>query len=224
MKLNKSIMMLVLAVAAVSGIQAATSLVGSQAPDFVLEGVQEDKKVKVRVSDLVKDHKYVILMFYPADFSYVCPTELHAFQEVLPVLQDKNTALVALSKDDIETHQRWLATPKDKAGVQGVTYPLLADTGLTVASMYQAIDKPDAQESLRALYVIDSTMKIRAQFVYEGAIGRGTAEVVRLLDAIIFHDTNGDMCPANWQKGKNGVQQNADSVAQYLKDEEAAHV
>lgn len=205
-------------------LSARLSLVGSQAPDFVLEGRQEGNPVSVKLSDLVKENKYTIVMFYPADFSFVCPTELHAFQEALPILQDKKTAIVAISKDDAQTHARWLATPKDEAGVQGVTYPLLADVGLKVANSFDAIEKEDAQESLRALYVIDAGMKIRGQFVYEGAIGRSTAEVIRLLDALIFHDTNGDMCPANWQKGKKGVQQNTESVSAYLKAEELENV
>lgn len=205
-------------------LSARTSLVGSQAPDFVLDGRQEGNPVSLKLSDLAKENNYTIVMFYPADFSYVCPTELHAFQEALPILQDKKTAIVAISKDDAETHARWLATPKDEAGVQGVTYPLLSDVGLKVANLYDAIEKDDAQESLRALYVIDANMKIRGQFVYEGAIGRSTTEVVRLLDALIFHDTNGAMCPANWKKGKKGVQENAESVSAYLKAEEQGNV
>lgn len=195
------------------------SLIGLPAADFTLQGIQGQNEINFNLKEAVANARYTILLFYPADFSIVCPTELHAFQDKLSEFKKRNVQIIAISKDEVATHKRWLATPKDHAGVQGVDYPLLADVGLQVAQKYDAVEnKRNPEVALRALYVIDQKGIVRGSFIYEAAIGRNTEEVLRLIDALVFHDDHGDMCPANWKKGQEGVK-DKESVQKHLQEQ-----
>jgi peroxiredoxin 2/4 len=174
-------------------------LVGKQAPEFKTKAVINN----TIVNDFSLFHlrgKNVVLFFYPLDFTFVCPTELHAFQDRLSEFEKRNTQVVGCSVDSCYTHLAWLNTPKSKGGIEGVTYPLLADLNKTIARDYDVLI---AQEgiALRGLFLIDTNGTVRHQVVNDLPLGRSVDEALRMLDALLFFESHGEVCPANWQQG-----------------------
>src|SRR3954469_3547477 len=175
-------------------------LVNKQAPEFSAKAaVGTEEKANYTLSQF-KDKKYVVLFFYPLDFTFVCPTELHAFQEALGEFESRNAQVIGCSVDSSNTHLAWLRTPKNDGGIQGVTYPILADITKSIARAYDVLDE-DAGITYRATFIIDKSGKVMAQNVSHRPIGRNVAEVVRLLDAVQYQEEHGEVCPANWTKG-----------------------
>jgi peroxiredoxin (alkyl hydroperoxide reductase subunit C) len=203
-------------------------LVGKQAPDFSAAAVINGEEIVENFTLSQYKGKYVILFFYPKDFTFVCPTELHAFQEKLEEFKSKNVEVVAVSTDTEQSHWGWLQLSKDKGGIQGITYPIVADTNKTISHNYDVLtgdfyyDENDQlaatgeMVAYRGLFLIDKEGVVRHQLVNDLPLGRNVDEANRVIDALQFFEENGEVCPANWEKGKEGMQATHDGVADYL--------
>lgn len=178
----------------------------------------------------VQEGKKVVLFWYPKDFTFVCPTELHAFQAALPEFEKRNTVVIGASCDTNEVHFAWLNTAKDNGGIEGVTYPLLADTTRNLSSVLGILDVTSevyneeldsvqiegSNVTYRATYLIDETGKIFHEAVNDMPLGRNVNEFIRLIDAYAHVQTHGEVCPANWEEGKEAMNANRLSTAEYL--------
>jgi peroxiredoxin (alkyl hydroperoxide reductase subunit C) len=204
-------------------------LIGKKAPSFKAQAVLFGGEI---VNDFSLDQyigkKEVILFFYPKDFTFVCPTELHAFQDKLAEFEKRNVAVVACSTDTEQSHWGWLQTPKDKGGIQGVTYPIVADTTKTISMNFDVLSgdyELDADNNLiatgpmiafRGLFLIDKNGIIRHLLINDLPLGRSVDEAIRMVDALQFNEENGEVCPANWTKGKEAMKATHNGVADYL--------
>ncbi len=178
-------------------------LVGREAPHFVAKAVQKDTVIeKFSLQDL--QGKYVVLFFYPLDFTFVCPTELHAFEEKLSEFQKRHTQVLGCSIDSHFSHLAWLAIPKKKGGIEGVSYPIIADLNKSIARAYDVL-KEDEGIAYRGLFLIDKEGIVRHQLVNDLPLGRSVDEALRTLDSLILFEENGEVCPANWVKGDKGM-------------------
>lgn len=203
-------------------------LVGKQAPDFSASAV-------INGNDIVNDFtlsqfkgKHVVLFFYPKDFTFVCPSELHAFQDNLEEFKSRGVEVVAVSTDTEQSHWGWLQMDKNKGGIKGITYPIVADTNKTISHNYDVLagefyhDDNDmlAVEgemiAYRGLFLIDKEGVVRHQLVNDLPLGRNVEEAIRIVDALQFNEEHGEVCPANWSKGKSGMTATHDGVADYL--------
>ena len=209
-----------------------SNFVGKKFPSISVEAMNEmGDTFQVNVlEEAVKNKKKVILFWYPKDFTYVCPTELHAFQEALPEFEKRNTLVIGASCDTPEVHFAWLSTPKDNGGIEGVTYPILADTNRNLANILGVLNTTNERydEELDAVQVDGSSIPYRATFLidedgmvyHQGMnffpVGRNVNEFLRLIDAYAHNQKFGEVCPANWEEGKDAMIENRDSVANYL--------
>ena len=204
-------------------------LVGKKAPNFKAQAVINGTEFVTEYSlDQFLGKKSVILFFYPKDFTFVGPTELFAFQEALSEFESRGCAVVACSTDTEQSHWGWLQMPKNMGGIKGVTYPLVADTSKTIAANYGVLAgdyELDENENLcatgpmisyRGLFLIDKNGIVQHQVVNNFPLGRNVKEALRMVDALQHFETNGEVCPANWNKGKDAMKENHDSVADYL--------
>ncbi len=203
-------------------------LVGKMAPKFSASAVVDGGKIVNNFTLEQFKGKYVILFFYPKDFTFVCPTELFAFQEKLQEFKSRNVELVAVSTDTEQSHWGWLQMEKNHGGIKGVTYPLVADTNKTISMNYDVLagdfDWNDEGEMIangeliayRGLFLIDREGKVRHQLVNDLPLGRSIDEALRMIDALQFNEENGEVCPANWHKGEDGMKASFDGVAEYL--------
>lgn len=205
------------------------SLVGQAAPSFKTKAV-------VNGGEIVKDFsledyigkKHIVLFFYPKDFTFVCPTELHAFQEALPEFEKRNTVVVACSTDTEQSHWGWLQMEKKNGGIKGITYPILADTNKTISAKFEVLngeysinenEQLEASSELiayRALFLIDKQGIVRHLLINDLPLGRNVEETLRMVDALQFFEENGEVCPANWVKGKEALKDTHKGVADYL--------
>ncbi len=191
------------------------SLIGKKAPLFSVSAVEKE----VIKNDFSLDSyfgKYIIFFFYPLDFTFVCPTELHAFQEVLEEFKTRNAVVVGCSVDSCYTHLAWLKTPKNQGGIQGIEYPLVADLTKDISRSYGVL-KEEEGVAYRGLFLIDRQGIIRHQLINDLPLGRSTQEALRLLDALIFFEKEGEVCPANWSKGKKGMIPNENGLKNFFK-------
>jgi len=189
-------------------------LVGKEAPDFTEDVAIGQTSEKLSLSQF-KGKKYVVLYFYPLDFTFVCPTEIHAFQESLKDFESRNTVVLGCSVDSKHSHMAWLRTPKNDGGIQGVTYPIIADIHKRVARAYDVLDE-GAGITYRASFVIDMKGVVQAQVVHNRDIGRNVEEVIRLVDALQYSEEHGEVCPANWTKGKKAMKATRDGVTGFM--------
>lgn len=207
------------------------SLVGKQFPNIAINAITElGDTFKLNVLEVaVKNKKKVLLFWYPKDFTFVCPTELHAFQATLKDFEKRNTLVIGASCDTAEVHFAWLNTPKDQGGIEGVTYPLLADTHRLLADELDILDtqfnEGETEEddemlgdnvTYRATYLIDETGKIFHESVNDMPLGRNVHEYIRLIDAYTHVQQHGEVCPANWEEGKQAMHADRKGVAEYL--------
>lgn len=203
-------------------------LVGKTAPNFNARAVVNGRiEENVTLSQFL-GKKYVVLFFYPKDFTFVCPTELHAFQAKLAEFHQRNVEVIGCSTDTAETHWGWLQIPKSHGGIQGVQYPLLADASKTIASSYGVLNGEyslDEEGSLtassemiafRGLFLIDLQGTVRHQLVNDLPLGRSVDETLRIVDALQYFEQHGEVCPANWTTGKEAMKPTFDGVAGYL--------
>jgi len=198
------------------------SIVGKLFPGSQTKVVNHSSE-SINVFEETNGGKKVLLFWYPKDFTFVCPTELHAFQAALPEFEARNTKVIGASCDSVEVHQAWLRTPKDKGGIEGVTYPILADTTRYLAEELDILDYNEWENvgdnvTYRATYLIDENSIVFHESVNHMPLGRDVNEYLRLIDAYTHVQEAGEVCPANWKKGDKGVKADVDSIGDYLKN------
>lgn len=191
-------------------------LVGSPAPDFSADAVVSGSEFSPGFTlSQFKGKKYVVLFFYPLDFTFVCPTELHAFQEKLAEFDKRNTQLIGVSIDSKFSHHAWLNTPKAKGGIEGVKYPLVSDINKTIATDYDVLVK-NAGVAYRGLFLIDKNGIVRHQVVNDLPLGRNVNETLRMIDALQFTEEHGEVCPANWSRGDKAMKPSKDGLEEFF--------
>lgn len=190
-------------------------LVGQQAPEFETKAVINGSEVVDLYSLSSLRGKYVLLFFYPLDFTFVCPTELHAFQERLADFEKRNVQVVGCSVDSWFSHLAWLNTPKEKGGIQGVTYPILSDFKKTIAQDYDVLFEA-LGAAYRGLFLIDKDGIVRHQVVNDLPLGRSVDETLRMVDALQFTEEHGEVCPADWKDGEKAMKPNHEGVSDYF--------
>lgn len=191
-------------------------LVGKKAPEFKLKAVTNGKIEELSL--LSMRGKYVVLFFYPLDFTFVCPTELHAFQDKLSEFKKRNTVVIGCSVDSIFSHLAWSSTPRKQGGVEGLEYPLLSDFNKALAQAYDVL-KEDEGIAYRGLFLIDRDGIVRHQVINDLPLGRSVDEVLRMIDALSFFENHGEVCPANWHSGKPSMKATQQGLAEYFSKE-----
>jgi peroxiredoxin (alkyl hydroperoxide reductase subunit C) len=176
------------------------SLVGKKAPDFTADAVINKEFKKVSLSDY-QGEKWVILFFYPLDFTFVCPTEITSFSDAYEDVKNRNTEILGVSTDSIYTHLAWINTPRDEGGLGELNYPLISDFAKKISESYDVL-LPEGM-TLRATFIIDPEGIVQFELVHSNDIGRNVAEILRNLDALQFIRKHGVVCPANWTPGKD---------------------
>ncbi|MBE2899032.1 peroxiredoxin C [Pasteurellaceae bacterium TAE3-ERU1] len=192
-------------------------LVTRQAPDFTASAVLGNGEIVDNFN--FKKHiagRAAVVFFYPMDFTFVCPSELIAFDHRYKEFQDRGVEVIGVSIDSQFTHNAWRKTPTDKGGIGEVQYPLVADVRHDIAKAF-GIEHPEAGVALRASFLIDKNGVVRHEVVNDLPLGRNIDEMLRMVDALQFHEEHGEVCPAQWAKGKEGMKDNPDGVAAYLK-------
>jgi len=189
-------------------------LVCKEAPDFQATAVLEDGQFDESFSLSALRGRYVVLFFYPLDFTFVCPTEILAFDEQLQEFTDRDCAVVGVSVDSPFTHRAWRRTPIQDGGIGEIGYPLVSDLSRAIARSYGVLH--DESVALRGLFLIDRAGVIRHALVNDEPIGRSVDEALRTLDALRFHDAHGDVCPANWKQGEDAMTPSSSGVVDYL--------
>lgn len=193
------------------------SLVGKKAPEFKAKAALNSEIVEgFSLSNFLG--KYIVFFFYPLDFTFVCPTELHAFQEKLNEFKKRGSELIACSIDSWFSHAAWLGVPKEKGGIQGVSYPIVSDITKAIARDYGVLNE-EAGIAYRGLFLIDREGIVRHQLVNDFPLGRSVDEVIRLLDALIFHEQHGEVCPANWKPGSKGMVPDTKGLRSYFEQD-----
>ncbi|MDX5338333.1 MAG: redoxin domain-containing protein [Cyclobacteriaceae bacterium] len=206
------------------------ALVGKKAPAFSVGAVINGEEIVENFSlDQFLGKKHVILFFYPKDFTFVCPTELHAFQSKLAEFEKRDTVVIGCSTDTEETHLAWLMTAKEEGGIEGVTYTILADVAKTISLNYGVLGgeysfNPEtrmwsfsgAPIAYRGTFLIDKEGVVRHESVNDFPLGRNIDEYLRLIDAQLHVEKFGEVCPANWEEGKAAMQATNEGVANYL--------
>lgn len=206
-------------------------LVGKKAPLF-------NSKVVINGGEIVENfslkqfegEKYVVFFFYPADFTFVCPTELIAFEEKAEEFAVRNTVVVGASTDSAFSHWKWLQTPQNEGGIKGVKYPLVADQTLQISKSYDVLAGSEEYDNegnesfvgepqaYRGLFLIDKKGIVRHQVVNDMPLGRNVDEVLRMIDALQFTEEHGEVCPANWKKGDKALKATQEGIVSYLSE------
>jgi peroxiredoxin (alkyl hydroperoxide reductase subunit C) len=188
-------------------------LVTKEAPDFSAQAVMADNSIgEIKLS--AYRGRYVILFFYPLDFTFVCPSEIIAFDKATKRFKDKNAVVIGVSVDSQFTHLAWRQTPRAKGGIGEISYPLVADLDKKIARAYDVLLN-DAV-ALRGLFLIDTHGVVRHQIVNDLPLGRSVDEALRVLDALQYTEEHGEVCPANWKEGDEAMKPTAEGVAAYL--------
>ncbi len=206
--------------------------VGKKFPNLDVDAMNDmGDTFKINVLEEAKNkNKKVLLFWYPKDFTFVCPTELHAFQEAMAEFEKRNTIVIGASCDTPEVHFAWLNTSKDNGGIEGVTYPILADSNRNLSSILGILDITNEtyneetgvvtvegdNVTYRATYLIDEEGTVFHEGINHMPVGRNVAEFLRLIDAYTHVQKNGEVCPANWEEGKEAMNANREGVASYL--------
>lgn len=208
------------------------AFVGKKFPDLNVDAMNEmGDTFKVNVlEEAVNNKKKVVLFWYPKDFTFVCPTELHAFQAAVAEFEKRNTIVIGASCDTPEVHFAWLNTAKDNGGIEGVTYPILADSNRNLSSVLGILDIKNEvfdeetgtvqvegdNVTYRATYIIDEDGVVQHESINNMPLGRNVDEYLRLVDALTHVQKNGEVCPANWEEGKDAMSPDAKGTAAYL--------
>jgi peroxiredoxin (alkyl hydroperoxide reductase subunit C) len=210
------------------------SFVGKKFPNLFVDATSKSGVVqKLNILEkATSEGKKVLLFWYPKDFTFVCPTELHAFQAAMEEFEKRNTIVIGASCDTPEVHFAWLNTPKNQGGIQGVTYPILADSNRNLSSQLDILDITNERYdeetgnvlvdgdnvTYRATYLIDEEGTVFHESVNHMPLGRNVSEFLRLIDAYSHVQKNGEVCPANWQEGASAMNADRDGVAAYLSE------
>ena len=211
------------------------TLVGKNFPNLAVDSMNNrGENKKINILDEAQNHgKKVILFWYPKDFTFVCPTELHAFQAAIEEFEKRNTIVIGASCDTPEVHFAWLCTPKNNGGIEGVTYPILADSNRNLANQLGILDVTNERYdeetgavmvdgdnvTYRATYIIDEKGVVFHESVNHMPVGRNVAEFIRLIDAYTHVQENGEVCPANWTEGEEAMNADREGVASYLSEQ-----
>ena len=190
-----------------------STLVTKQAPDFTAQAVLPDNSFAELTLSSYRG-KYVVLFFYPLDFTFVCPSEIIAFDKAVEQFEAKNAQVLGVSVDSHFTHLAWKNTPPDQGGIGQVKYPLVADLSKKIAKKYGVLFGKEV--ALRGLFLIDTEGVVRHALVNDLPLGRSVDEALRILDALQFHEEHGEVCPANWRQGEEAMKPTAEGVAKYL--------
>ncbi len=190
-----------------------STLVTQEAPDFTAQAVLPDNAIQ-ELSLASYRGKYVVLFFYPLDFTFVCPSEIIAFDKALGAFKEKNAEVIGVSVDSQFTHYAWRNTPPEEGGIGQVGYPLVADLDKSIARSYGVLTGEAV--ALRGLFLIDKDGVVQHELVNNLPLGRNVDEALRILDALRFHEEHGDVCPANWKQGEDAMKPDAEGVAEYL--------
>lgn len=207
-------------------------LVGKKAPVFSADAVVNGEFAENFSLTQYLGKKHVVFFFYPLDFTFVCPTEIIAFQKRIADFESRGVQVVGCSVDSKFSHWAWLNTLQEKGGIEGVQYPLVADLEKTISMNYGVLaghydyneegemvfvsDKGDEAVAYRGLFLIDKEGVVRHQVVNDMPLGRNIDETLRMIDALLFFEDKGEVCPANWEKGQEGMVADAEGVAKYL--------
>jgi peroxiredoxin (alkyl hydroperoxide reductase subunit C) len=189
------------------------AVVQKDAPDFAVQAVMEDGSFKeVKLSDY--KGKYVVLFFYPLDFTFVCPTEIVALSDRMAEFKERNTQVLGVSVDSHFSHVAWRNTPRDQGGIGEITFPLIADLDKSISTKYGVlVEKPGI--ALRGMFIIDKEGTLRSYTVNDLPLGRNVDEILRVVDAIQFNEKHGEVCPANWKKGESGMKPDQKGLEDY---------
>ncbi|MBS1656606.1 MAG: peroxiredoxin [Bacteroidetes bacterium] len=192
----------------------ANLLLGKPAPEFVAKALVKGEIIdNFSLKDFIG--QYIVFFFYPLDFTFVCPTELHAFQERLAEFHQRNAQVVACSVDSWFSHSAWLNTPRNRGGIEGVEYPLVSDLNKTISKAYQVLKEEDGI-AYRGLFLIDRQGIIRHLLVNDLSLGRSVEEALRLVDALNYVEKHGEVCPANWRTGSKAMKPTSEGLLQYF--------
>jgi len=192
-------------------------LVGKAAPDFTATAVMGDDSFKEDFILSAYRGKYVVLFFYPLDFTFVCPSEIIAFDHRLDEFTSRGVEVIGVSVDSHFTHLAWKRTPVNEGGIGRVRYPLVSDLSKSIAADYDVL--LDAGIALRGSFLIDREGVVRHQVVNDLPLGRNIDEMLRMVDALQFTEEHGEVCPAGWNRGKKGMEPSPEGVAAYLAEE-----
>jgi len=190
------------------------SLVGKKAPNFTAQAVMPDNSIE-ELSLSSYRGKYVVLFFYPLDFTFVCPSEIIAFDDALEEFKKRNTEVIAVSVDSQYSHWAWKKTPRDKGGLGQVRFPIVADLKKKISKKYGVLLK-EAGVALRGLFILDRDGVVHHSTINHLSLGRNVQESLRVLDALQFTEKYGEVCPANWHPGEDAMKPTAEGVAEYL--------
>lgn len=204
------------------------TLVGKKAPDFIATAVKGSQFIENFTLSQFEGKKYVVLFFYPMDFTFVCPTELHAFQAKLAEFEKRDVQLIGCSVDSQFSHFAWLSQDRKEGGIKGVEYPIVADFSKVISQNFGVLageEDYDEEGNLifegnpvayRGLFLIDKEGIVRHMLVNDLPLGRNVDEVLRMVDALKHYEEYGEVCPANWNDGQEAIKESHDSVANYL--------
>lgn len=191
-------------------------LIGKKAPDFKEKAVVNGSIVNDFTLSQFQG-KYVVLFFYPLDFTFVCPTELHAFQDQLKEFESRNTQLIGCSVDSCFSHIAWLNTPQKKGGIEGIQYPLISDFNKEISRAYDVLQEEEGI-AFRGLFLIDKKGIVRHALINDLPLGRSVDEALRMIDALSFFEKEGEVCPANWKKGAKSMRTTSEGLEEFFKD------
>ena len=190
-----------------------STLVTKEAPDFAAQAVMPDDSFAELTLSSYRG-KYVVLFFYPLDFTFVCPTEIIAFDRATKKFEEKNAQVIGVSVDSQFTHLAWKTTPREQGGIGPIRYPLVADLNKSISGDYGVL--LDGGIALRGLFLIDREGIVRHALVNDLPLGRNVDEALRVLEALQFTEEYGEVCPANWREGEEAMKPTAEGVAGYL--------
>lgn len=189
-------------------------LVTKPAPEFKAQTVLADNTIAEKSLSELRGNKYAVVFFYPLDFTFVCPSEIVAFDRKLDEFKKRNCEVIGISVDSQFTHLAWKNTPLEKGGIGNVKFPLVADLTKQISEKYGVLF--DGAVALRGLFLIDKAGIVRHAVINDLPLGRNIDEALRMIDALQYHEQYGEVCPANWKKGEAAMKPTQTGVAEYL--------
>lgn len=191
-----------------------STLVTRSAPEFRSQTVMPDNSIAEKTLSELRGDKYAVVFFYPLDFTFVCPSEIIAFDKKLDEFKKRDCEVIGISVDSQYTHLAWKKTPVEKGGIGNVKFPLVADLTKKIAQDYGVLF--DGAVALRGLFLIDKAGVVRHALINDLPLGRNVDEALRMLEALQFTEKHGEVCPANWKEGQEGMKATPEGVASYL--------
>lgn len=187
--------------------------IGKKAPEFSCDAVINGAAKKITLNDFAD--KYKLLFFYPLDFTFVCPTELHALEDNKSEFEKRNVVILGASVDSVHSHLAWLNMPKSEGGIKGVSYPLLSDLHKTIAANYGVLNE-DIGVAFRGVFLLDKDNIVQYMSVNNLSLGRNIEELLRIVDSLVHVEKVGEVCPVNWKAGKKGMKATKEGVSEYF--------